>query len=659
MINDKYITPISIIAILLSIVLIIFFTFSSFTNNAEVEQISQPDYISEVFHKNKVTEIDIQIDEDDWKWLIENARQEEYKNCDITINGKTFHNVGIRPKGNSSLNMVASDSTTDRFSFKIKFDEYIKGQSYDGLKRLALNNIISDKTYMKEYLSYEIFKAMGIATPAYAYTHIKVNGQEWGLYLAVEVMEKSFLERHYGSADGNLYKPESTELGQKENPGGMLVGDKQKAQQIPNGAQDMAVEQRKNPEEIPAGAKQNHPQKNPQMPNNEDEKRAKFGPMQNSAKETSLVYNGDDLSDYSTLRNSAVLKTTDDEDFQKVIDMIKNLNQGKNLEESLDIDEILRYFAVNTFLVNLDSYAGGLKHNYYLYEENGVFQILPWDLNLSFAGHEIQDASRAINFPIDTPVSDSMENSPLIAKLLEVPEYKEQYHKYLDEIVTEYIESGIFENTISKVDKLIQKYVKNDSTAFYSYDEYKSSLPVLIQFGKDRATSINAQLSGKQPATSYGTIDTTVDLSALGGFGNIGGMPPGQDQNPNDMPQGASPQGGENMPDHDTMRQAIQIIQNANGNELSEEQLTKLKEFGLDDAMIERLLSMSQRLQQDFENRPQMPDRAAGGPVDQRNQMQQTGYLNSYSLIALAISGIFLLAGTIFVTRFKRKKYHI
>jgi hypothetical protein len=653
MIKDKYVMPISIIAMLLSIVLILFFIFRPLADNTEMRQISQPDYISEVFDKNKVTEIDIQIDEDDWKWLIENARREEYKSCDITINGKTFHNVGIRPKGNSSLNMVASDSTTDRFSFKIKFDEYIEGQSYDGLKRLALNNIISDKTYMKEYLSYKLFEAMGIATPAYAYTHIKVNGQEWGLYLAVEVMEKSFLERYYDEAEGNLYKPESAGFGQRENP----VGDKQKAQQIPDGAQNVVVKQRKNPGEMPADGKQNNLQKNPQMPNNEEEKRDRFGLMQGRAKGTSLIYNGDDLSDYSTLRSSAVLKTTDDDDFQKVIDMIKNLNQGKNLEESLDVDEILRYFAVNTFLVNLDSYAGGLKHNYYLYEENGVFQILSWDLNLSFAGHEIQNASRAINFPIDTPVSDSMENSPLIAKLLEVPEYKEQYHKYLDEIVTEYIKNGIFENTISKVDKLIQKYVKNDSTAFYSYDEYKSSLPVLIQFGKDRATSIDAQLSGKQPATSYGTIDTTVDLSALGGFRNIGGRPPGQDQNPNDMPQGASPQGEENMPDHDTMRQAMQIIQNANGNELSEEQLTKLKELGLDDAMLERLLSMPQRLQQDFENRPQMPDRAAGGPVDQRNQMQQTG--SSYSLIALAISGIFLLAGTIFVTRFKRKKYHI
>ena len=51
----------------------------------------------------------------------------------------------------------------------------------------------------------------GVATPACSYANIKINGEQWGLYLAVEVMEESFIERHFGSVDGNLYKPESTD----------------------------------------------------------------------------------------------------------------------------------------------------------------------------------------------------------------------------------------------------------------------------------------------------------------------------------------------------------------------------------------------------------------------------------------------------------------
>ena len=157
---------------------------------------------------------------------------------------------------------------------------------------------------------------------------------------------------------------------------------------------------------------------------------------------TDLVYNGDELSNYSGIFDNAVFNTTSKKDNYKVIEMIKNLNEGTNLEKYLDIDEILRYFATNTFLVNLDSYASNLKHNYYLYERDGVFQILPWDLNMSFAGFQVRDAKSAINFPIDMPVSgDSMENSPLISKLLEVDEYKHHYHKYLRELVNDYINS--------------------------------------------------------------------------------------------------------------------------------------------------------------------------------------------------------------------------
>ena len=96
----------------------------------------------------------------------------------------------------------------------------------------------------------------------------------------------------------------------------------------------------------------------------------------------------------------------------------------EDIESYLNVDEVLRYFAANTFLVNLDSYASNMNHNYYLYEDDGVVSILPWDYNLSFGGFQAGSASSAINFPIDSPVSGTLEDNPLIANLLEVDEYK-------------------------------------------------------------------------------------------------------------------------------------------------------------------------------------------------------------------------------------------
>jgi spore coat protein CotH len=80
--------------------------------------------------------------------MLDNATKEEYIKVDVVINGTTFSNVGIRPKGNSSLRQVAS-SESDRYSFRIKFDEYVKGQTCFGLDNLVVNNMFGDNTYMK------------------------------------------------------------------------------------------------------------------------------------------------------------------------------------------------------------------------------------------------------------------------------------------------------------------------------------------------------------------------------------------------------------------------------------------------------------------------------------------------------------------------------
>ena len=60
----------------------------------------------------------------------------------------------------------------------------------------------------------------GVDAPLCSYVYITVNGEDWGLYLAVEGVEESFLERNYGSGYGELYKPDSMSMG-----GGMMGSD--------------------------------------------------------------------------------------------------------------------------------------------------------------------------------------------------------------------------------------------------------------------------------------------------------------------------------------------------------------------------------------------------------------------------------------------------
>lgn len=553
MIREKYKWYISIVSMVLAVTLCAGTVISSNRANTENRTVLAEKTLSEVLDKDSVTDISIDIDESDWQWLLENATDEEYRSCNITINGTTYYNVGIRPKGNTSLTNVASDDTTDRYSFKIKFNEYVDGQTYNGMKSIVLNNIIQDNTYMKEYITYDLYSSLGVATPEMSYSNITINNETWGLYLAIEVLDERYLENNFGTTEGNLYKPETMGVNNqgggnkggmgnppdmKEGmngggPGGMQPPDMQNQGGAPEENQGGQQMQPGNPEETDTSANQEGQDKNEARVDGRGNKGG--GPGGGRPTEgADFIYIDDEISSYSIVRDSAVFKRTTDDDFKSVINMYKNLNDGTNLEEVLDVEEVLKYFAVNTFVINLDSYSGAMYHNYYLYENNGKCQILPWDLNLSFAGYgankggmgqgteNSSEGSGTINFPIDNPVSGDLSNMPLIGKLLEVDEYKELYHTYLQQIADEYFNSGYYENLVNKLDTMISEYVKADPTAFCTYDEYKTAVSEMINFGTDRTTSVLAQLNGEQPSTTYGNIESTVNISALGDMGGGG-----------------------------------------------------------------------------------------------------------------------------------------
>ena len=702
--------------------------------------IEQPDYITTIFNDDSVIEINIEMDEDSWQEMLDNAASEEYTAANITVNGTTYNNVAIRPKGNSSLSQLVTDDSTERYSFKIKLDKYVDGQTLDGLSKLVLNNNMSDTTSMKEYLSYKLLDSLGIPTPACSYAHITVNGEEWGLYLAVEPIEEEFIERNYGSIDGNLYKPESNNvaIGDKDNNENKIMDnnnfspsenttsennnkttidnsiDMQNQSNMNNGDSsgqmqmppDMNTGNSTGEMQAPPDMNNGNPSREMQTPpdmNNGDSSGQMQTPPDMNKQSTNdstnqpqipngigggigrnsnganLVWNGDDISNYSAIFDNAIFKTTDIDDYTKILDMIEHLDSLDDIESYLDVDEVLKYFAANTFLVNLDSYVSNMNHNYYLYENDGIVSILPWDYNLSFAGFQAGSASNAINFPIDSPVSDSLEESPLIGKLLEVDEYKDIYHHYLNEIVENFVNNGTLETLITKTDSLISSYIQNDATAFYTYDEYKASLSNLINFGYDRATSIAAQLDGSQPSTNTGTIETTVDLSAMGqqGGGNEKGemnnmrgssdtTPPNADSS---TPQSDNTtESSMNIPNSNTtsnfpgnissntsdldpsiMMQAMQIIQSSEDGSITDSIKTELLNLGLTNEEITQLSSI------------QIPNQDNNGMHDIKNNNLAMGPGNistdNTNLIITLSSIVLLVIALVFVSFFKKRKY--
>ncbi|MBB6216146.1 spore coat protein CotH [Anaerosolibacter carboniphilus] len=161
----------------------------------------------DLFKKDSVKDIYIEVSETDWKSMLADPLAEEYKSASVKMDGITLENVGFRTKGNLTLRSVAN-SDSDRYSFRIKLDKYVKGQSLLGLDEFVLNNMYADPSYMREYLSYEALRIIGADVPLANFANIYINGELYGFYLFVEAVDDSFLERSFGEVDGNLYKQE-------------------------------------------------------------------------------------------------------------------------------------------------------------------------------------------------------------------------------------------------------------------------------------------------------------------------------------------------------------------------------------------------------------------------------------------------------------------
>jgi hypothetical protein len=388
---------------------------------------------------------------------------------------------------------------------------------------------------------------IGVDTPLYSYAAIYINGEYFGLYLMVEAPEEDFLDRVYGADYGELYKPESMsgEMGDRTAGGdaagmNMTMPDIANRTTMTNDMNTMNFQNRTDMTNftMPDGM-------NMTMPD-----MGGGGGMSGSGGGADLVYTDDEIDSYSQIFDNAVTDTKKSDE-KRVITALKNLNEGTDLETYVDVDEVLRYFAANTALVNLDSYVSSMKHNYYLYEEDGQISILPWDFNLAFGAYGTSGASDAVNFPIDTPVASgvSLEDRPLIGVLLENEEYTELYHAYLEKIATEFYGDS-FDERIAAIDALIGDYVETDPTAFYTYDEYQTAIVTLAEYGDLRAESILGQLNGTIPSTEEGQTenpDLLVDVSglnfsAMGSMSGGGGMD-GGDRNTMDFENMTIPEG--------------------------------------------------------------------------------------------------------------------
>ena len=253
--------------------------------------------------------------------LIESDEDPIFVPADVYYNGTQWYRVGIRFKGNSSLQGSWSRGIL-KLPFKLDFDEFeddypqIKNQRFYGFKKFSLKNNYEDMSQLREKVAADVFAKAGLAVSHTAFYTLYIdhgNGPEYfGLYTLVEEVDGTVLDTQFSSDDGNLYKP--------EDYGASFI----------DGSFDEEYFEKKT---------------------NEDEK---------------------DWSDILTLFAALHNDTASS----------NPTSWRANLEAVFDVDSFLKYLAVNGIIQNWDTY-GIMAHNYYLYNDPDTARLtwIPWDNN--------------------------------------------------------------------------------------------------------------------------------------------------------------------------------------------------------------------------------------------------------------------------------------
>jgi spore coat protein CotH len=460
-----------------------------------------------LFSSDKVVKVYIVMDQADWNSLIGNASDEKYRQADLWFGNTVVSDIAVRVKGNyKTVAAVYPDSI--RYSLKADLNLLNAEQTLYGLKKLNFNNNWGDPSFMREVLGYELFRQMDVPAPRASFIDLWVNEIHLGLYTMVEQVDKVFIQNNFAYTNGNLYKP-----GQ---PAGNLAWTKA----------DLGEEAGDASDDINIGG--------------------------GSLDDILAVVEGDSESDgasdtaAASLIEQMGLKTNEStSDHTRLYELLNVLNNeaestfSLKIEQLLDVDEVLRFLAVSVVMVHLDNYIGS-GENYYLYDNNGKFVIIPWDLNLSFGTYRLDlNMQQVIDFYIDEPTCGAISAKPLVARLLSNSTYLEKYHTYLKNLLDGGFGVDAMNARIDELADLVRPYVEDDDIRFYTISQFEEGISVqfvsdavassdegvpigLKYFIEKRNQSVRAQLAGTL-ASSSGTGAGNGSGESAGGSAGIGG----------------------------------------------------------------------------------------------------------------------------------------
>ncbi len=284
----------------------------------------------DLFDDAVLHEVRLFVHGDDWRRLQENYRENFYYPADLHWNGVRVRSVGIRSRGYGSRN--------DRKpGLRVDIDRYVTGQRFLGLKSVILDNVTQDDSLMKERLAMRLFNRMRLPAPREAHARVFVNNEFLGVYVLVESIDKDLVER--------VYRPRISDTPHTERDGYLFEYHWRYPFYFGYLGSDLTPY-------LEIFEAKTHER---------DSRDAVYGPLRELCR---------------------LVNESSDEDFADAVG------------HHLDLDQFVRYVAVENFIAEYDGVLGAWgMNNFYLYrvEEGTRTQLIAWDKDNAF---------RAANHPI-------------------------------------------------------------------------------------------------------------------------------------------------------------------------------------------------------------------------------------------------------------------
>src|SRR5699024_1654313 len=356
--------------------------------------------------------IDITFDQAEYEEMLSTFRKDgekEYIHADITIDGTLIEDVGLRLKGNSTLQSLRgnsmgggmgpggmtqlSEDNPEELPWLISFDEYEEGRAYQGMTEIALRPAASGSDVaINEALALELTAESGQVTQDYTFSSVTVNGGENAARIVVDTPDEQWAN---ALGSGVLYKARA---------------------------------------------------------------------------DGSLDYVGDDPTDYED--SFKQINAEGAYDLQPVMTLMKFLNEStdeefvEELDDYVDTESFAKYLATQEILSNNDAMDGPGNNNYLWYDTTEKqFTVLSWDLNMALSGMiggggmkpntdtgtEMPEPPEGIEMPGGDMHGGGSGSGILKERFLDNEEFYVMYEQAYAELYEQLIASGYAEETLDEL----------------------------------------------------------------------------------------------------------------------------------------------------------------------------------------------------------------